>query len=204
MNISSAPTAPPIALQVAPTGRHLVTPTQWPRVPGLHIHRLRRAPGSGYDAIVRAGPPGRSPRPTRAMALLRGTRPRPPTPPPPHTRPHDETRENKNRAREAVEENPSGAAGQPRTPLGPLTAKPTCGSGLWVRRNTGHTLCPHPPSAAVCIPRPDLALATAGSHVPRRELDLTAPDMGTRLVPTELWVRRRRILPSGTWDSADS
>ena len=49
----------------------------------------------------------------------------------------------------------------------------------------------------------DSALGSARAHAIRRELDLTAPDTGMRLVPTELWVGRRRILPSGTWDGAD-
>ena len=50
----------------------------------------------------------------------------------------------------------------------------------------------------------DLALASAGSDVIRREQDLTASDMGMQLVPTELWLPQQRIVLSGTWYRADS
>ena len=52
-----------------------------------------------------------------------------------------------------------------------------------------------------CVP--NLAPASAGPDVSGGGLGFAASDMGMRFVPPELWVRRRRILPSGTWDSAE-
>ena len=111
---------------------------------------------------------------------------------------------------------PAPVSPSPRDERSPNDGHPRAGDGGGGRMQVNkalHTCIPWCACAPMCrqfvCPThiksgTDLPTASAGSRVIRRGLDLTGSDMGMRLVPTEWWVRQRRVLPSGTRDSADS
>ena len=75
-----------------------------------------------------------------------------------------------------------------------------------ILKTTGAVQCPGGAGWTPTAPIPPTRLGPSVCRVThdKKELDLTAPDMGMQLVPTELWSRRQLILPSGTGDSSDS